>query len=94
MSLGDFEQLTPQEYSAAVEAYNEYERNVARGEWNRMRMHAYLTIMPHVKRCPPPEKLCPMPWDKPKTPKPKGKPISKEAALARMQEVMKKAGQS
>lgn len=90
MSLSDFCQLTPQEYSAAAEAYGNHQDAEARGEWERMRQLARIVISPHVKKCPTAEKLLPLPWDKKNKPKPKGKPISKEAAMKRFEMMAKK----
>lgn len=90
MSLSDFERLTPQEYNAAAEAYGKHQDAADRGSWERMRLLAQIVISPHVKHCPTPEKLIPLPWDKKN--KSKAKDPGKKAALARMQEVMKKVG--
>jgi hypothetical protein len=35
-----------------------------RGEWERMRMLAAITIQPHVKGKMTPERLLPFPWEK------------------------------
>lgn len=90
MSLSDFERLTPREFDAACKAYGDHQNAEARGSWERMRHLAYMVIQPHVKKCPPPEKLCPLPWDKKSKPKPKGKPLDKEAAMKRFAEVARR----
>lgn len=91
MSLADFERLSPREFDAACKAYGERQEAEARGSWERMRRLAYMVIQPHVKKCPPPEKLCPLPWDN-KAAKPKGKPIDRETAKKRFANVAKRDG--
>jgi hypothetical protein len=43
--------------------------SIIKGDWERMRLLATISIMPWTKTKVKPEKLLPLPWDKPKTKK-------------------------
>lgn len=84
LSLDDFVRLTPDEFNAVYSAYAEDREATYRSEWERMRLLATISISPHVKRAPTPQRLLPLPWDKTKHRMKSDAPqISKTEALAR-----------
>ena len=93
MGLDDFCRLTLPEFAAALEAWRELREQADRAEWERVRLHACITISPHVKGKMSPQRLLPFPWEKKK---PQGKspaakqekPLSKEEALRRYEQVV------
>jgi hypothetical protein len=89
MSLDDWSGLSPDEFSAVCQSYNDKEEARLHDEWERMRLLATITIQPHVKNRLHAEKLLPLPWDgKPKkTDAPK---VSKEEAKSRFEQLLKK----
>lgn len=86
LSLSDFERLTPEEFRSVCKSYAEHEESETRDAWTRMRMLACITIQPHVRQGMTPERLLPLPWDKPKSPTQKVA-MSKEEAMRRFAEV-------
>ena len=97
MGLGDFCRLTPSEYLAAATAWQELREQADRAEWERTRLHACIVISPHVKGKTIPQRLLPFPWEKEK---PQGKslaakgekPLSKEEALKRFEQLAGRRG--
>ena len=97
MGLDDFCRLTLPEFAAALEAWRELREQADRAEWERVRLHACIVISPHVKGKTTPERLLPFPWEKKK---PQGtspaakqqKPLSKEEALRRFEEMVGRMG--
>ena len=86
LSLDDFVRLTPDEFNAVYGAYAEDREATYRSEWERMRLLATISISPHVKRAPTPQRLLPLPWDKTKHRMKSDAPqISKEEARARFE---------
>ena len=80
----DFVRLTLDEFDAVYRAYADYRVATYRSEWERMRLLATISISPHVKRAPTPQRLLPLPWDKTKHRMKSDAPqISKTEALAR-----------
>lgn len=66
LSLDDFMHLTLDEFDAVYAAYSEDREASYRNAWEQMRLLATVSISPHVKRTPTPQKLIPFPWDKTK----------------------------
>lgn len=98
MGLDDFCRLTPSEFSAALTAWQRQREADDRAEWERTRLHACITISPHVKGKMTPRRLLPFPWEKEKpqgtgpAAKRQEKPLSKEEALRRFEEVAARMG--
>ena len=66
LSIADWCDLSPEEFSEVCRAYNEVEEQRLQGEWERMRLLATMTIQPHVKSKLNAKRLLPLPWDGPK----------------------------
>lgn len=64
MSPDTFCRLFPEEFTAAVEAYNKREELRMQRQWDMVRTLAAITIQPHVKKRVTPMQLLPLPWDK------------------------------
>lgn len=64
LSYNDFCGLSLEEFGEVVKAYSEGQEDTTRGDWERMRMLAAITIQPHTKTKITPKKLLPLPWDK------------------------------
>ncbi|MDE6380674.1 MAG: hypothetical protein K2L11_09390 [Muribaculaceae bacterium] len=77
LSFGDFCRLTFGEFEAVMKAHNEAETIRQQGEWERMRLHAAMTMQPHCKRKLDPRKLLPFEWEK------KGPDVTKSAVLSK-----------
>ena len=97
MGLDDFCRLTPSEFSATFAAWQRQREADDRAEWERVRLHACITIQPHIKGKMTPQRLLPFPWEKKKpqgkSPAAKGeKPLSKEEALRRFEQVVGRMG--
>lgn len=69
MRPGDFWEMTPGEFAAAAKAHRQAEERREHSEWERMRVHAAITIQPHCKGRINPRRLVPLPWDRKKRPK-------------------------
>lgn len=82
LSYDDFCRLTPEEFGAVSKAYQEYREAEYRGEWERMRLLATITIQPHVKKKMTPQALLPFEWDRQK---PKAEFVSKEEDKKRLE---------
>lgn len=65
LSYDDFCRLTPGEFQAAYDAWNDEETAEWHAEWERTRMLAAIVIQPHVKSKITPQRLLPFPWEKP-----------------------------
>ena len=65
-SLQDGKAETPEEFGAVSKAYQEYREAEYRGQWERMRLLATITIQPHVKKKMTPQALLPFEWDRQK----------------------------
>ena len=97
MGLDDFCRLTPSEFAAALSAWQRQREQADRAEWERTRLHACITISPHVKGKTTPQRLLPFPWEKEK---PQGKspaakqqkPLTKEEAIRRFEQVAARVG--
>lgn len=86
LSYDDFCRLTPEEFGAVSKAYQEYREAEYRGEWERMRLLATITIQPHVKKKMTPQALLPFEWDRQK---PKAEFVSKDEDKKRLERRMK-----
>ena len=63
LRLDDFLMLYVDEMNAIVKAWNLREEELQKDSWERTRVGAAITIIPHVKKLPPLKKLLPLPWD-------------------------------
>lgn len=63
MSYDDFLRVDVDAFSEIYRAYHEREETKARGEWERMRLLATISIQPHIKKSITPQKLLPFSWD-------------------------------
>lgn len=59
----DLVRLTPEELLACFEAYTAERDMHTRDAWQRMRLHAAITVQPHIGKKITPEELFPLPWD-------------------------------
>ena len=82
--------MLPEEFEQVCKAYAEQSEAESRGEWERVRWMAAITIQPHVKGKITPQRLLPLPWEKTQTPK--QKPVGKEESKARFEALVKKLG--
>ncbi len=84
--------LTPDEFTHIYDAYSDEREEQYKDSWNRMRMLASISLQPYSKNHITPHKLLPFPWDNEDVRQAKDAPkVSKEEALKRFEEVMKKA---
>ena len=63
LSYDDFSRLYFDEFEAVYRQWHSHEDNRARGEWERMRLLATITIQPHCRKRITPTRLLPLPWD-------------------------------
>lgn len=63
MNYDDFLRVDVDAFSEIYKAYHDREENKARGEWERMRLLATISIQPHIKKSITPQKLLPFSWD-------------------------------
>ena len=89
LALEDFCCLSPDEFAAICKAHNEQRESEMQAAWNRMRLHACISIQPHVKDKLTPEKLLPLPWDKRHNAE--APQISKEEAKKRFERLISQA---
>lgn len=68
LSFGDFCILTFDEFQAVLKAYREREEMMCHEEWERMRLHAVMTMQPHCGKKLDPKKVLPFEWEKSKKP--------------------------
>lgn len=80
--------MLPEEFEEVGKAYSMQCEAESRGEWERARWMAAITIQPHVKGKITPQKLLPLPWEKKQLPK--QKPISREEDKARFEALVKR----
>lgn len=89
LSFRDFCRLTFDEMEEVLRVSRERREQTMRDEWERMRMHAVMTMQPHCKKRLSPQTLLKFPWEKKRmgqrnsTPTP-NKDQAKEAFLARI----------
>lgn len=97
LSYDDFCNMDFQEFAAVYKAYAEQRDFDYKNSWERMRLLAAITIQPHLAKGKKitPEKLLPFPWDKKKVAAAKkAKEITPEQQRRRMEELVKKLGDS
>lgn len=82
--------MLPEEFEETCKAYSAQREADSKGEWERMRLLATITIQPHVKGKITPQKLLPLPWEK--EPKPKTKIVSREEDKARFEALVNRLG--
>lgn len=87
MRLDDFCQLTPTEFDAVCKAWQEQREQTMQDDWERMRLHATITIQPHLKSKIIPERLLPFPWEK-STKKAEAPKVSAEEARKRFERLV------
>ncbi len=63
LALDDFCRLSPEEFGAVCKAWHENQEALIRGDWERMRMNATITIQPHLKKKVTPRQVLPLPWE-------------------------------
>lgn len=88
LTYDDFCRLLPEEFEEICKAYSAQSEAEDKGEWERMRLLAAITVQPHVKGKVNPQKLLPLPWEKMQTPKREA--VSKEESKARFEALVKR----
>lgn len=88
LTYDDFCRLLPEEFEEICKAYSAQSEAEDKGEWERMRLLAAITVQPHVKGKVNPQKLLPLPWEKMQTPK--REVVSKEDSKARFEALVKR----
>lgn len=90
----DFCDLTPDEFTHIYRAYSQEREAQYKDNWERMRILAAITIQPYAKTHITPHGLLQFPWDTESRPtrKAPAEHVSKEEALQRFEEVLKKVG--
>lgn len=63
MRLDDLRRLTVGEFEESVRQWMEKEEAKYHDEWERMRLLATISMMPHTKKHVTPHGLLPLPWD-------------------------------
>lgn len=63
LSYHDFRALTVEELTAVVESSRRVRGAADKGEWERTRLHAVMTMQPHCKNRLDPRRILPLPWD-------------------------------
>lgn len=89
----DFCGLTPDEFSHIYKAFSERQEAQYKDDWERMRMLACICIQPYAKKGLTPHSLLPLPWDgrrMPRNGKRKTEIPSKQEAMKRLKEALKK----
>lgn len=89
LTLNEWQSLTPEEWTAVATAYNQAREQQSHEAWERMRLHATLTIQPHVKGRLTPMRLLPFPWETTNNAAPAPQ-LSKEEARARFVQLMQR----
>lgn len=92
MRLADFCQLSPEEFSAVCEAFANRQEARREEEWEMMRLHAAISVQPHVTKRLTPQRILPLPWDKGKKAAevPKAKSLSRGERLRRAEKRMRR----
>ena len=63
MRLDDLRRLTVDEFEEVVKQWLDHEDALYRDEWERIRLLATISVMPHTKKHVTPHGLLPLPWD-------------------------------
>ena len=90
LALDDFCRLSPEEFGVVCKAWHENQEALIRGDWERMRMHATITIQPHLKKKVTPRQVLPFPWEECKK-KAEAPKVSAEEARKRFLSLMERA---
>ena len=72
-------------------AWHENQEALIRGDWERMRMNATITIQPHLKKKVTPRQVLPFPWEESKK-KAEAPKVSAEEARKRFERLKKRLG--
>lgn len=89
MRLADFCQLSPDEFSAVCGAFSSRQEARREEEWEMMRLHASISVQPHVTKRLTPQQLLPLPWDRRAAEVPKAESLSYEERLRRAEKRMR-----
>lgn len=89
MSFNDFCRCTIEEIEEIFKAWQEKRDSDLHGEWERMRLHAVMTMQPHCKKKLSPEKILPLPWEK-KQKRGTAPVVDKETAKKRFEQMAKR----
>lgn len=93
MSLDDFCNCEFDEFESIVRAWQEMRDGNMRGEWERTRTLAAISIQPHVKKKVTPRQLIPLPWDRQTQKQSRKAPEqTPEERRRRFEEVVKRLG--
>lgn len=93
LSFDDFCRLDYEEFENICGAWHENAETAYRGEWERVRMLAAISIQPHVKKTVTPKKLLPFPWDDARKERKVNRPVeTAEERLKRFEALMKSSG--
>ena len=90
LSLQEWQSLTPEEWTAVATTYNQAHEQQSHEAWERMRLHATLTIQPHVKGHLTPMRLLPFPWETNHHNEAPAPQLSKEEARAQFVKLMQR----
>lgn len=93
LRLDDFCRLTPEEFEAIYHAYREQSDADYKDAWERMRLHAAITIQPHIKNRMSAKRLLPFSWDNERPAMEKGgsaPQLTKEEQLQRFEKLAKR----
>lgn len=64
MTVDEFLDMTPREFSNAIDGYVKETEQRSREAWEQARLIAYYAVAPHVKGGKPMHRMIPLPWDK------------------------------
>lgn len=93
MSPEDFCNCEFDEFEAICRAWEEMRDGETRGDWERIRTLAAVSIQPHVRKRVTPRQLIPLPWDrKSRTPTPAAAAQTPEERRRRFEEVVRRLG--
>lgn len=92
LSFDDFCSLYAPEFTAICKAWRQQQEAEQQDAWERMRMHAAITIQPHTKSKLTPQKLLPLPWDKKKHKQANAPKLTKEQQRARYEDLLHRLG--
>lgn len=92
MRLDDFDAMTLREFEAVADAHREHHESLIRDAWERLRLHACISIQPHCKKKLTPKGLLSFPWDNKKSDD-EVPQLSREEHEARFRRLVEKAKQ-
>lgn len=91
MSVDDFLGMDTDEFDAVAKGFSSHEEQIEREKWERMRLLGLMAVQPWSKKKLTPEKLLPLPWDKPSTLADGGEAQNKQAKRLSKEEHKKRA---